>query len=131
MKPARSLALAAVTSLVLLAGSAFSASAWDSGGDPPKPAPPTDPGVVAPQSAHPQYRGDVVFIPAGGFAFAHVNCPAGMVPTGGGGQTGSTLTLLTDSLPSPSGWTVGVKNTDTGQTNTASAWVVCTSAAGA
>ncbi|MGW1776749.1 hypothetical protein [Streptomyces sp. NPDC002104] len=131
MKPARSLALAAVTSIVLLAGSAFtafSANAGDSGGDPPKPAPPADAGVVAPPSSHQQYRGDNVTIPAGGFGYAHVNCPAGTVPTGGGGQTGSRLTFLTDTLPSPTGWTVGAKNTDTSRSNTASAWVVCTAA---
>lgn len=128
MKPARSLALAAVTAIVLLGGGAISANASDAGGDPPKPALPADHGVVAPLGAHPQFRGDNISIPAGGFGFAHVNCPAGMVPTGGGGQTGSTLTFITDSLPSSSGWTVGVKNNDTGQSHAASAWVVCTAA---
>lgn len=126
MKLIRPLALAAMTAIVLLTGGAASAGALDSGGDPPKPAPPADPGIVAPQSAHPQYRGDDVTIPAGGFGFAHVNCPSGMVPTGGGGQTGSTLTFITDSLPSSAGWSVGVKNTDTTRSNSASAWVICT-----
>ncbi|WP_405530526.1 hypothetical protein OG592_21920 [Streptomyces avidinii] len=126
MKSLRPLALASVASLVLLATSVTAtAAALDSRDDPPKPAPPTAPGDAVPLSAHTHHSGPVVNIPAGGFSYASVNCPSGSVPTGGGGQTSSGLTLLTDSFPAGNGWTIGVKNTDTA---TRSAWahVVCT-----
>lgn len=125
MKPIRPLTMAAMAAIVLLASGVTSANALDGRDDPPKPAFPADPGVVAPSSAHQQVQGDQVSIPAGGFGFAHVNCPAGMVATGGGGQTTSTLTFITDSVPSGGGWSVGVKNT-ADVSNRASAWVICT-----
>ncbi|MFE3553453.1 hypothetical protein ACFXKW_01015 [Streptomyces sp. NPDC059193] len=125
MKPIRPLTVAAVATIVLVAGSVTSAIALDGRDDPTKPAYPADPGVVAPLSAHTQHHSDQVTIPAGGFGFAHVDCPAGTVPTGGGGQTTSTLTFITDSIPTSGGWSVGVKNT-ADVSNRASAWVICT-----
>ncbi|MCX4808458.1 hypothetical protein ACFWWM_23435 [Streptomyces sp. NPDC058682] len=125
MKTIRPLTVAVVSALALLAGGVISANAMDARDDPPKPPLPADSGVVAPLSAHPQYQGEQVSIPAGGFGFAHVACPAGTVPTGGGGQTTSTLTFITDSLPNSGGWSVGVKNT-ADVSNRASAWVICT-----
>ncbi|MFD9219881.1 hypothetical protein ACFWDI_07615 [Streptomyces sp. NPDC060064] len=125
MKPIRPLAVAAMAAVVLLASGVTSASALDASDDPQKTDFPVDTGLVAPLSAHPQYLGPSVSIPAGGFAFAHVDCPSGRVPTGGGGTTSSTLTFLTDSTPTSGGWTVGVKNTATFSAS-ARAWVVCT-----
>ncbi|BAU85311.1 hypothetical protein SLA_4423 [Streptomyces laurentii] len=125
MKSIRPLAVAVMAATALLAGSAPSANALDGGGDPPKPAFPTGTSAAAPSSAHPTYYGSKVSIPANGWALAHVDCPTGMVPTGGGGQTSSTATFITDSYPTSGGWSVGVKNTQT-LSNDAMAWVVCT-----
>jgi hypothetical protein len=125
MKPIRPLTMAAIAAIVLLAGGMTSANALDARDGPPKPAFPADTGVAAPLSAHQQFQGSQVSIPAGGFGFAHVDCPAGMVPTGGGGQTTSTLAFITDSVPTSGGWSVGVKNTDNVSARV-SAWVICT-----
>ncbi|WP_327325200.1 hypothetical protein OG735_23900 [Streptomyces sp. NBC_01210] len=125
MKPIRPLAVAAMATGVLLVSGVTSANALAASDNPPKTDFPAESGVVAPLSAHPQYQGSSVAIPAGGFAFAHVDCPSGRVPTGGGGTTSSTLTFFTDSYPTSGGWTVGVKNTATFGAS-ATAWVVCT-----
>ncbi|MFG2294043.1 hypothetical protein [Streptomyces sp. NPDC048603] len=126
MKPLRPLALATMATAVLLLSGATTATALDSGDDPAKPAPPAQPGLVAPLAQHPQYVGPVVHIPAGGFAFAPATCPSGTVPTGGGGRTSSLFSYLTDSAPTPSGWEIGVRNTDPENATTAFAYVVCT-----
>ncbi|MEU4953872.1 hypothetical protein ACFYN3_27990 [Streptomyces lavendulae] len=125
MKPIRPLALAFVATTVLLVTGLTTATAGASSDDPPKPARPAAPGVAVPLSQHYQISGTTVTIPAGGFAFASVNCPSGLVPTGGGGRTSSTSTFLTHSAPTATGWEIGVRNTSTGQAS-AYAYVVCT-----
>lgn len=55
---------------------------------------------------------------------AHVECPAGQVPTGGGAGSGYDV-LLTTTIPTDTGWTVRAKNTSSAQ-RALSAQVFCT-----
>ncbi|MCX4778057.1 hypothetical protein [Streptomyces sp. NBC_01264] len=55
---------------------------------------------------------------------AHAECPAGQVPSGGGGS-GSFDVLLTTSGPTETGWTVRAKNMGFAQ-NTLFASAMCT-----
>lgn len=81
--------------------------------------------AAEPLAAHNQYLGSPVDVPAGSFAFATVNCPAGQVPTGGGATTSGTFNYLTDSLATATGWEIGVRNTGTAS-QTVRAFVICT-----
>ncbi|MFF0432806.1 hypothetical protein ACFYU9_11345 [Streptomyces sp. NPDC004327] len=67
---------------------------------------------------------DTVRLDAGKVGTAHVECPPGLVPSGGGGS-GGTDVLFNASAPTASGWTVRATNTGSAQ-GTLYASVVCT-----
>ncbi|GAB2906924.1 hypothetical protein [Streptomyces mayteni] len=112
--------LALTTIAVLAAGMTTAGATVDHGGtaDAAKPE-------AAPLAAHGQYIGPPESITPGSFSFAYATCPAGQVPTGGGGGTSNVHIYLTDSHPTPNGWVVGGVNT--GSLNESlTAHVVCT-----
>ncbi|MFG2226794.1 hypothetical protein [Streptomyces sp. NPDC048644] len=93
---------------VLAAGVATAAVAHDSGADQQTPK-----RNAAPKAAHPQVFGAPVTIPSGDNLLASVACPAGTVPTGGGGVTQGFRVFLTDSFVASTGqWSVRGTNTD-------------------
>lgn len=63
-------------------------------------------------------------VEAGEVGTAHAECPAGQVPSGGGGSGGIDV-LLTTSGPTETGWTVRAKNTGSVR-NTLFAETMCT-----
>jgi hypothetical protein len=65
----------------------------------------------------PNITGSTVTIPVGSHGYATVDCPAGTVVTGGGGQTGGYQTFITDSYRTSNGWAVRATNTDTAPTS--------------
>ncbi|MER7706674.1 hypothetical protein ABTX81_27725 [Kitasatospora sp. NPDC097605] len=81
-----------------------------------------DPALLA---AHDQVVGDWVDVAPGGNGLAYVACPAGEVPTGGGGQTSAFRIFFTDSYPSGGYWVVRGTNTGTA-TESIRATAVCT-----
>ncbi|TVL91026.1 hypothetical protein [Streptomyces sp. SAJ15] len=102
-----------LTVLVTVALTAGAATAVAQGND-EKPVPEPKPRAVeAAAAAHTQHIGDPVTVGAGQFRFAQVTCPAGTVPTGGGGSTSGTTLFFTDSYASGNLWLVGGKNTGT------------------
>ncbi|MFI7101001.1 hypothetical protein ACIBK8_16710 [Streptomyces sp. NPDC050161] len=120
---------------VLAAGVATAAVAHDSGPDKQTPkhvahdsgadkqTPKHD---AAPKAAHPQVFGPAVNIPPGGNLLASVACPAGTVPTGGGGVTQGQRVFFTDSFVASTGqWSVRGTNTDT-TTQFLRAFAICT-----
>ncbi|MGW5421251.1 hypothetical protein [Streptomyces sp. NPDC003943] len=63
----------------------------------------------------PTYKfSDTVKLEAGHVGVAHAECPAGLVPTGGGGSGGLDV-LFNSSSPTATGWTVRATNTGFGQ----------------
>ncbi|MFE6871532.1 hypothetical protein ACFVFS_33900 [Kitasatospora sp. NPDC057692] len=81
-----------------------------------------DPSLLA---AHDQVVGDWVDVAPGDNGIAYVPCPAGEVPTGGGGQTSAFRIFFTDSYPSGDSWVV--RGTNTGSsTESIRATAVCT-----
>ncbi|MFH7597943.1 hypothetical protein WDV06_22965 [Streptomyces racemochromogenes] len=66
-----------------------------------------------------------VKLPVGEVATVHVECPAGQVPIGGGGD-GSPDVLLNSSAPTPTGWTVRATNKGFSNDDGLFAMVVCT-----
>ncbi|MFJ3841367.1 hypothetical protein ACIPY6_38475 [Streptomyces sp. NPDC090054] len=123
MKPIRTLALAVVATLAVLTAGTTTAGAQEASDEPPKPTPPIS---AAPLSAHTQHFGTPVTVQPGAFAFAHVSCPAGTVPTGGGARTSGTFIYITDSYANGTDWTVVGKNIGTDFEQTLTAFVVCT-----
>ncbi|MER5355628.1 hypothetical protein ABT093_35545 [Kitasatospora sp. NPDC002551] len=76
-------------------------------------------------AAHDQVVGDWVDVEPGQNGIAVVACPAGEVPTGGGGQTSAFAIFFTDSYPSGEFWVVRGTNTG-GGTESIRATAVCT-----
>jgi hypothetical protein len=111
------LALGVLAAAGVLAASPVSASADARGGG--------SSGDTRPLAAHTQYFSAWVSMPAGINRQVSVACPAGQVPTGGGGQTQGTHTYLTDSYAQGGSWTVKATNTGT-VAESMRAFVVCT-----
>ncbi|MFE7563714.1 hypothetical protein [Kitasatospora sp. NPDC057500] len=88
----------------------------------PQEQPAADPALLA---AHDQVVGDWVDVAPGANGVAFVACPAGEVPTGGGGQTSAFRIFFTDSFASGDFWVVRGTNTGTG-TESIRATAVCT-----
>jgi hypothetical protein len=76
-------------------------------------------------AAHPQFFGPFVTVPPGGNVVASVACPAGQVPTGGGGTTSAFKIFFTDSFASGGSWIVRGTNTNT-VNESIRAFVICT-----
>lgn len=125
-----SLALTALTALAtagVLVSSATTATADD--------GPALKPGILAPKvqtpatasplAAHQQIFGSFVTVPPGGNLPASATCPAGQVPTGGGGTTSAYKIFFTDSYASGTSWYVRGTNTNT-VNESISAFAVCT-----
>lgn len=55
-----------------------------------------------------------ILVPAAAVRSAHVECPAGQVPTAGGG-IGDPMILHNESFPTATGWTIRATNTDSVQ----------------
>ncbi|MEW2116981.1 hypothetical protein AB0945_17640 [Streptomyces sp. NPDC005474] len=68
--------------------------------------------------------GTPVSVPAGGYGYATVACPAGTLLSGGGGTTSGYNMYLTDSYASGSSWIIRGTNTGTSAANL-TAYVVC------
>lgn len=70
--------------------------------------------TAAPSKVQAQTRvtGGFVAVGRGANALASVQCPAGTVVTGGGGQTSAFKIFLTDSYRSGNGWVVRGTNTN-------------------
>ena len=122
-----SLALTALAAAGLLVSGATTASADDSPAD--KAAitalQKQSPAALSVMAAHPQFFGPFVTVPAGGNVAATVACPAGQVPTGGGGATSAFKIFFTDSFASGNSWVVRGTNTNT-VPESIRAFVVCT-----
>ncbi|MBI0314325.1 hypothetical protein [Streptomyces javensis] len=121
------LALAALAAAGVLIGGATTALADDGSGG--KTADVTtsaktaaSPSLLAP---HQQFFGPFVTVPPGGNGVASVACPAGQVPTGGGGTTSAFKIFFTDSFASGNTWTVRGTNTNT-VNESIRAFVICT-----
>ncbi|WP_283135906.1 hypothetical protein [Rhizohabitans arisaemae] len=121
------LALGALAAAAVLVGGAPIASAADGSDE--------KPGLVAPNKAaaahaaalapHPQFFGAFVVVPPGQNRVATVSCPAGQVPSGGGGATSGIRIFFTDSFASGNGWVIRGTNTNTAN-ESIRAFVVCT-----
>jgi len=110
-----------VAATVLAVGGATLAAAQDSDSGKQQ--------VRAPRASVGRYWGEDVKVGPGQYAVASVNCPAGMVSTGGGGAIGGASEnggdpFITGSYGGPGNWTIGVKNTDS-VTRSVDAFVVC------
>ncbi|MFF8770624.1 hypothetical protein [Kitasatospora sp. NPDC015120] len=115
---------------VLAASTAAAADAGPAGkpaADKPAVTLPGSQGVLDPAllAAHDQVFGDWVDVAPGANGIAYVACPAGEVPTGGGGQTSAFRIFFTDSYPSGGYWVVRGTNTGTA-TESIRATAVCT-----
>ncbi|GAA1392993.1 hypothetical protein GCM10009639_25440 [Kitasatospora putterlickiae] len=130
MSRTKPLVLTALAVLGVLAAST-AAAADDRPADKPasvKPvATPSDPAVADASllAAHDQVTGDWVEVAPGANGIALVACPAGEVPTGGGGQTSAFRIFFTDSYASGEYWVVRGTNTGT-SAESIRATAVCT-----
>ena len=128
MTRATPLALTALAAAGVLVSGATTATADDGPADKPgiatleKQTPDTATSVLA---AHSQFFGPFVAVPAGSNLTASVTCPAGQVPTGGGGATSAFKIFFTDSFASGSSWFVRGTNTNT-VPESIRAFAVCT-----
>lgn len=78
-----------------------------------------------PGQARASIAGASVSVPPGGNGFASVDCPAGTVVTGGGGQTSAFKIFFTDSFQSGNSWVVRGTNTNTTSNESLTAVAVC------
>ncbi|MBB5122453.1 hypothetical protein [Streptomyces eurocidicus] len=118
----------AMTALAALAIGTATATAED--------GPKNKPGIVAPSqqkaekdadslAAHNQFFGDFVTVEPNTNRAATVTCPAGQVPTGGGGTTSAIRVFFTDSFASGRSWVI--RGTNTNSVNESiRAFVICT-----
>jgi hypothetical protein len=122
-----SLALAALAGAGVLVSGATTATADDSPANKPIIAAPKQqpPATASVHTAHPQFFGGFVTVPPGSNLTASVACPAGQVPTGGGGTTSAFKIFFTDSFASGNSWFVRGTNTNT-VNESIRAFVVCT-----
>lgn len=127
MNRTTSLALTALATAGILVSGATTATADDGPADKPGIAAPGQqtPATTSVLAAHPQIFGPFVTVPAGSNGLASVACPAGQVPTGGGGATSAFKIFFTDSFASGNSWFVRGTNTNT-VPESIRAFVVCT-----
>jgi hypothetical protein len=77
-----------------------------------------------PAPVAPNVTGTGVSVAPGVNAYADVDCPAGTVVTGGGGQTSGSKVFITDSYRLTNGWRIRGTNTNT-YNETLTAVAVC------
>ncbi|MEV7414618.1 hypothetical protein [Streptomyces sp. NPDC089919] len=83
--------------------------------------------VVCSPNAHHQVFGSPVTVQTLEVAYLHQRCPAGEVPTGGGGRGQSQGMVLQNSLQNLNAWEAAYLN-DTGAPRTGEPFVVCSAA---
>lgn len=121
------LALTALAAAGVLIGGTMTALAEDGSGGKKADVAASAKAAASPAllAAHPQFFGSFVTVPPGGNVAASVACPAGQVPTGGGGATSAFKIFFTDSFASGGTWFVRGTNTNT-VNESIRAFVVCT-----
>ncbi|GII94407.1 hypothetical protein [Sinosporangium siamense] len=112
-------ALSALAAAAVLIGGPAAAAAADDGDDRPAAA------GAALRAPHPIFFGTFVTVPPNQNLTASVSCPAGQVPTGGGGTTSAFRIFFTDSFASGNTWSIRGTNTNT-VNESIRAFVVCT-----
>ncbi|MEU5402091.1 hypothetical protein ABZ348_22665 [Streptomyces sp. NPDC005963] len=125
----RSLVVTMAAMTALTGGMALAAVQTDGSTDPAKTR--TTDGTAAPlRVSTPPLRlfGDAVVLEPGQSGSAHVSCPTGQVPSGGGVSNGNTFVHLTDGFATGPLWVARAKNTDRAAPHPLRAFVICTTA---
>lgn len=123
----RSLVVTMAAMTALTGGMALAAVQSDGSPDPAKNRT-ADSGTASLRVLAPTHRlfGDAVLLGPGQSGSAHVSCPTGQVPSGGGVSNGNTFVHLTDGFATGPLWVARGKNTDRADPHPLRAFVICT-----